>query len=316
LIFSGTKGLVAICLLMLVERGRLDLDAPVARYWPEFAARGKEAILVSDVVSHRAALPAVERPLEVADLLDGRALAEALASQAPLAAAGTGPCYHPLTFGWLCGELVRRVDGRTIGRFFAEEVAAPLDLDVWIGLPAVVEDRVARLLAGPGWGSAPHLRPERLAREPELRAVWANPPVLTDAWQAWNRRDFHAAEIPAANGIGAARSLARLYGRLATGGVPLSQATVALGARPRSSGIDPLMGTPVAFGAGFEVQTELAPFGAPADAFGHGGAGGGVHGAWPALGTGFSFVMNELRDEETDTRARDLLAALHEASVG
>jgi hypothetical protein len=136
--------------------------------------------------------------------------------------------------------------------------------------------------------------------------VWGNPPVLTTEWRVWNRRDFHAAEIPAANGIAAARSMARLYARLAR-----DDDMVSLVTRSRVAGTDPFMGTPVAFGAGFELQTELAAFGPPADAFGHAGAGGSIHGAWPSLDVGFSYVPDELRGEE-DTRARELLVALGE----
>jgi CubicO group peptidase (beta-lactamase class C family) len=306
-IFSGTKGLVAASMLMLVARGTLDLDAPVARYWTEFATAGKDDVRLRDVLAHRARLPGIAQRLQCTDLLHGGRLAALLAAQPPMAEAGNGPCYHPLTFGWLCDELVWRVDGRTVGRFFAEEVARPLDLDAWIGLPRRLERRVAALRPGPRWGSAPHLDAARLAREPALRSVWANPPVLTTEWRAWNRRDFHAAEIPAANGIAAARSMARLYARLAR-----DDDTVSLVARSRVAGTDPFMGVPVAFGAGFELQTELEPFGPSADAFGHAGAGGSIHGAWPSLDVGFSFVPDELRGED-DTRARELLVALHGA---
>jgi CubicO group peptidase (beta-lactamase class C family) len=306
-IFSGTKGLVAICMLRLVGSGKVDLDAPVATYWPEFAAAGKDEIRVRDVLVHRSRLPGVGRSVGVADLLNGGRLATLLAAQAPMPEAGDGPCYHPLTFGWLCDELCWRVDGRTVAAFFAQEIARPLELDVWIGLPRRLERRVARLDAGPGWGSAPHLDPARLAREPALRAVWANPPVLSTAWEAWNRRDVHAAEIPAANGIAAARSMARLYAGLAR-----DEDTVSRVAADRVAGVDPLMRTAVAFGAGFELQTDARPFGPPADAFGHAGAGGSIHGAWPSLGIGFSYIPDELRGDD-DTRAGRLLAALHGA---
>ena len=297
-ILSGTKGLVAICVLLLIERGQLELDAPVARYWPGFRHRD---VLVRHVVSHTAGLPGLRPPPTVDDLLDGGRMAERLAAEPPMFPAGERLAYHALTFGALCGELVRRIDGRTIGAFFANEVARPLELELWIGLPPEVEPRVARLELAPGY---------RVAGEPGplLDALYG---PLLDGFR-WNEPAFHAAEIPAGNAIGTARSIALLYGRLDT---VLRPETIRLGRTELSSGTCAVTGFPYAFGVGFELQTELGRLGPPANAFGHTGSGGSSHGAWPDERVGFSYVPTELRSCETDDRARRLLAALHSGEL-
>jgi len=309
LVFSGTKGLVAVCLLILVDRGLLDLDAPVSRYWPEFAAAGKERVLVRHVVSHEAGLPGLLPPFSAADLLDGPAMAARLADAAPFWEPGTRLAYHALTFGWLCGELVRRVDGRSLGTFFAEEVAAPLGLELWIGLPREIEPRVAELRRADGFGVTVVGEPDPLL-----------PALFGDLHGAlvWNDEPYHAAEIPAANAIGTARSIARLYGCLACDGTLdgvrlLSPETVRLGRTELSRGSCAVTHRPYAFGVGFELQTELQTLGPPGDAFGHTGSGGSRHGAWPGPRVGFSYAMRELRSEDDDDRGRRILAALGEA---
>jgi CubicO group peptidase (beta-lactamase class C family) len=295
LIFSGTKGLVAMCLLLLIERGQLDLDAPVSHYWPEFLHRD---VLVRHVVSHMAGLPGLRPPPTLEDLLDGERMAARLAAEPPFWPAGERLAYHALTFGWLCGELVRRIDGRTVGTFFANEFAQPLDLELWIGLPAEVEPRVARLEPEPGYS---------LVGEPGplLEALYGS---LLHSFP-WNEPAFHAAEIPGGNAIGTARSLALLYGRLEA---VLRPETILLGRTELSRGPCAVTGLPYAFGVGFELQTERRSLGPPANAFGHTGSGGSAHGAWPDEHVGFSYIPTELRSLETDDRARRLLAALHD----
>jgi CubicO group peptidase (beta-lactamase class C family) len=295
LIFSGTKGLVAMCMLLLIERGQLELDAAVSGYWPEFRHRD---VLVRHVVSHTAGLPGLRPPPRAEDLLDPERMAERLASEPPIWPAGERLAYHALTFGWLCGELVRRIDGRTVGRFFAEEFARPLDLELWIGLPAEVEPRVARLERAPGY---------RVAGEPGplLEALYG--PMLHRF--VWNEPAFHAVEIPAANAIGTARSVALLYGRLEK---VLRPETIDLGRTELSRGLCAVTDFPYAFGVGFELQTERRSLGPPADAFGHSGSGGSAHGSWPDERVGFSYIPTELRSSETDDRARRLLAELYD----
>jgi CubicO group peptidase (beta-lactamase class C family) len=301
LVFSGTKGLVATCLLLLLDRGALDLDAPVARYWPEF---GKEEVLVRHVVSHTAGLPGLRRRLAVTDLLDDERMARLVAEEPLVWPAGTRLAYHALTFGWICGELVRRIDGRSIGSFFADEVVVPLGLELWIGLPAELEPRVARLQRAADYGIT------FLGDEPEplLEALYG--PLL--AAFPWNDPEFHQAEIPAANAVGTARSIALLYASL---GKLVDEETLLLARTELSRGLCAVTQRPCAFGVGFELQTELMALGPPEDAFGHTGSGGSRHGAWPSEGVGFSYSMNVLRSENDDGRARRLLAALHEALV-
>jgi CubicO group peptidase (beta-lactamase class C family) len=216
--------------------------------------------------------------------------------------------YHPLTFGWICGELVRRITGRSIGCFFAEEIAEPLGLDLWIGLPAQHEHRVTRVELAADWGLSSAFTPEQVHRDGLIRSVVANPPRFDRDNLPWNETLWHAAEIPGANAIGTARSIARLYASLPS---LLAPETIALASRPLTAGPDTLSGRPIAFSTGFQVQRERMPFGPPPDAFGHGGAGGSRHGYWPALGVGFSYAMNLLREDATDTRATSLLHALH-----
>jgi len=310
--------LLAIMVLVLIDRGLLDLDAPVSRYWPEF---GKDEILVRHIVSHAARLPGLSSPVDIPDLTDDRRMAALLAAQSPNDDPRAALCYHALTFGWLCGEVIRRVSGRSPGRLLAEEIAAPLSLDVWIGLPEAYEASVSTLYLGSNWGIAPFFDPALWARDPLVESLWGNPPLWGDPvhWTpdtfAWNSRTFHAKEIAGANAIGSARAIATLYGELARGGGPLlSVKTLALGRQTVSDGIDQVHGNRLRTGVGFQLQTELRLLGPPEDAFGHTGAGGSCHGAWPAQRVGFSYAMNLMQDPTSgDQRALRLLTALHKA---
>jgi CubicO group peptidase (beta-lactamase class C family) len=317
LLFSGTKALVGLCLLMLAERGQLDLDAPVARYWPQFAAAGKARVTVAELASHQARLPAVRMPLSEDDLLDPARMAALLAAQPQEKDPRAQFAYHALTYGWLCGEIVRRVDGRTVGEFFADEVAGPLELELWIGIDAAIEGRVARLEYAPDWGGA---SPVSSDADDDLKAaVWANPPLFPAPEMPWNRPSWHQAQIPASNAIGTARSVARFYGCLACGGELdgvrlLKTATLDKGTRQLSGGNDPFIGHPMAYGIGLALQTHIRAYGPPADAFGHAGSGGQVHGAWPTQRVGFSYMTNQLRDGElADPRSVRLLGSLYRA---
>jgi CubicO group peptidase (beta-lactamase class C family) len=298
-IFSGTKGLVAVCLLRLVERGALQLDAPVARYWPAF---DKPDVLVRHVVSHTAGLPGLRRGLTRADLLDGQRYAADLAVEPVFWPPGTRLAYHALSYGALCDALIRNVDGRSTGAFFAEEIAAPLELELWIGLPAAKEPRVAELRRAEGYGPVSPPEPE-----PLMAVLYGD--LLTGPF-VWNEPAVHQAEIPAANAIGTARSIARLYGRLDR---VLAEETIQLGCTELARDRCAVTARPYAFGAGVELQTELASFGPVPGAFGHTGTGGSVHGAWRDERAGFSYVPTELRAEADDGRAQRVLAALAQA---
>lgn len=316
-IFSGSKGLVALCLLMLVDRGELDPEAPVAAYWPEFAAEGKGEVTVAECLSHRARLPGIATPVSEDDLTDDRRLAALLAAQAQEADPRAAETYHALTYGWLCGELMRRVDGRSIGRFFADEVAAPLGLDIWIGLPLEREESVAWLDYAPTWGQRPQWDQAKLDSDRLLARIWDNPALFPADHLPWNRADWHRAEIPGAGAIGSARSLARLYGCLASGGELdgvrlLSGEALAFGRQELSRRREPLVDEPMAFAFGFQLQTERQVFGPPESAFGHSGAGGSIHCAWPDQRVGISYAMNTLRDDQpVDRRASALVSTLN-----
>jgi len=316
-VYSGTKGLMASCMLILIERGLIDLDAPVAKYWPEFAANGKEKIRVRHVVSHRAGLPGIVFPLSATDIVDYEKMEGLLAAQAPSTDPEAYHSYHALTIGWLCGALIRRIDGRTLGRFFADEVAGPLKLEAWIGLPESEEPRVGRMELDPDspWSDDP---PEDVTH----RTIWGNPllfPTYEDL--AWNSRAYHAAEIGGAGGIATARAMARYYACMAQGGELdgvriLKPETIAAGLKLRSKFYDPFVVEPMAYGTVFAVQTEQGRFGPALDAFGHSGAGGSIHGGWPSSGTGFSYTMNQMRIDPDDIRSRHVLKALHAVISG
>lgn len=311
LVFSGTKGFAAACVLLLVERGRLDLDAPVARYWPEFAQAGKAGITVTEVLSHQCRLPGVLLPFTTADLLDHDVMAGMLAAQAPSDDPRADFTYHALTYGWLVDELVRRVDGRTVGEMFDEEFAGPLGLELWIGLPDELHHRTSTTGAGP----------DLLAtNEPadEYGRLVRNPLVAPGAPEIWNSPAFRRAGLASVGAHGTARSIARFYACLAGDGTLdgvrlLAPETVRLGRRVRRRGTDSAAGTPMAYGAGFELYTELGLLGPATDVFGHAGAGGSRHGAWPADRIGFSYAMNEIRGDFPDRRPLSLLAALQHA---
>ena len=310
LIFSGTKGLVAICMLMLIDRGLLDLDDRVCRHWPEFSAGGKDEVTVREVVTHTARLPGLTRQVAADELADDRKMAELLAVQAQFDDPRALRTYHALTYGWLCGELVRRVDGRSIGRFFAEEIAGPLQLDIYIGLPADLEPRVSRLELADSWGQLPVFDPSAMDGDELMQAVWANPVILSSESFPWNSSLYHQAEIPGANAIGTARAIAMLYAALDQ---LISPEALALGATELERRHDALLEDEQSFGVGFELQGELRPFGPPPDAFGHTGAGGSAHGMWPRQRTSFSYAMNLMHDDypDGDPRPRALLATLY-----
>lgn len=318
LLFSGTKGLVAVCLLLLLERGRISLDRPVSDYWPAFAASGKTDILVRHVVSHQAGLPFVDPMPTPQEALDSVLMAARLAAQASVWPPGSAITYHALTYGWLCDGVIRHVDGRSSGRFFAEEVAAPLQLDAWIGLPSSIDGRVATILRAPDYLVN---KGEATAAEAEmLKRVFAGG-SLAGEYFPWNDTAALRAEIPAINGVATARAMARLYGCIARGGEIdgvrlLRQEIIRWAYAPIGAGLDRLTHKPLAFSTGFEIQSETQWYGPAVQAFGHSGAGGSVHGAWPHLHTGFSYSMNLMRRDDVDGRAQRLLSALHAVVTG
>lgn len=328
MVFSTTKGAAAICAHMLVERGELDLDAPVVEYWPEFGAHGKEDIPVGWLLCHRSGLVDVDRPMSFEEALDHDTVAAALADSAPLWTPGTQHGYHAVTYGWLVGEVVRRVTGRSLGTFFAEEVAGPLGLEFWIGLPPEQVDRVVHLIP-PGLPPGIHFGdPE--APTPNMiqmlqllmgadsliaRALAAPGGAFGDV-DRWNDPRVWQAELPAANGITNAASLARMYAATVgeVDGVRLlSHDTLLRAIEPQVSGPDAVLIFEIPFGFGFMRDAPFAKFGSPT-AFGHYGAGGSVGFADHEAGIGFGYVMNKMDlGIAGDPRTADLIAAVYGA---
>jgi CubicO group peptidase (beta-lactamase class C family) len=309
-VFSGSKGVVATLLLVLVDRGRLDPRARVAEVWPEFATAGKEEVTLGMLFAHAGGVPGVAEPLTVDDLADPSRIAWALAAQAPLVDPGT-PSYHAITYGWLAAEVVRRLDGRSVGRLLADELAGPLGLDLAIGVGPdhPLASRRATLRPAPEYRLSAYLDDDP---DPRLALVYGNPPLQI---ASWNDPPLVAIEAPAVNAVATARALAGLYGRLVAPDDPLvSPGSLRLAGSEASAGDDPLSGRPLRFGpTGYELAGTPSELGPPADALGHTGTGGTSHGAWPSLRTGFSYVTADLRPENADGRAGAMLAALHEA---
>jgi len=322
-VYSTTKGMTALCAQRLADAGRLDLDAPVARYWPEFAAEGKGGIPVRWLLSHRAGLPAVRRPLPREALFDFAAMAEALAAEAPWWTPGERHGYHVLSFGWLVGEVVRRVSGKSVGAYFREEIAGPLEADFHIGLDDAHHGRVAEMsaFAAPAPGAEPPPLVQLMLRDPESAAARAfmNPPSMMEGpnHAAWRR-----AEIPGANGHATARGVARIYGTLAAGGARdgvrvLSREGVARCREEQARGPDAVLLLSTRIGGGFMLPQPDVPnghFGPGAGAFGHPGAGGSLGFADPESRVGFGYAMNRMGPEIlVDPRPAALIDALYEA---
>ena len=307
-VFSTTKGATAICAHLLVQRGLLDLDAPVSSYWPEFAAAGKADVPVRMLLCHQVGLPTIDARLTLEQVCAVSPVVEALAAQAPYWAPGTAHGYHALTYGWLVGEVVRRVDGRSLGRFFAEEIAAPLGVDFWIGLPEAEEPRVAPLLSMVMLGTRDPsaLSEQDMARlaamtAPDslmLRALSLNGAIggLGAGDTPFNTRAVHATEMPAANGMTNAASLARLYASTigAVDGVRiLEDKTVDAARRTHSKGDDRVLLVESHFGAGFMLDGVMCPLLGPGS-YGHPGAGGSLGFADPEAEIAFGYVMNQM----------------------
>lgn len=323
-VYSTTKGVAAICAHRLVDEGKLDLDAPVSRYWPEFAAQGKGEIPVRWLLSHRAGLPAVRKLLPADALYDDDAMAAALAAEAPWWEPGTTHGYHALTYGWLVGEVVRRASGVSLGRFFQQRFAEPLGLDFHIGLPAREHGRVAEMSPlGPptpedlaqGGDEAVALA-QLMMGDPEgmVARAFLNPPLPAPGTDlsAWR-----SAEIPAANGHGSARALAQLYGALARDdGRVLGRESLARCHTEESFGPDAVLRVTTRFSTGFMLPQDRpeTSFGSNPRAFGHPGAGGSVGFADPDARVGFGYVMNRMGPRILlDPRTVALIGAVYDA---
>lgn len=302
-VFSATKAATALSLHLLAERGRLDLDRPVAGYWPEFAGNGKDRATVRMILDHTIGLPVLRPQLKADCITDAAYMIDHLAAETPFWEPGTRTGYHPLTMGFLAAEVVHRVDGRSLGRFFAEEIAGPLGLDFWIGLPEEHEARVAPVIIH---------RPPRDAQATPFLLAAREPGSIANlfvfnsgdfAVRGVNTRAGHAAEIGAAGGITNARGLAGLYAALVPGGPLGFSADTLAGFAEASSAthLDATLLQPMRFGPGFMLRMDNRRRPQPADslvighhAFGHVGAGGSVGFADPAAGIAFGYAMTRM----------------------
>ncbi len=320
LVFSTTKGIAAIAVGICVGRGLLDYSAPVSQYWPEFGAHGKAEATVAQLLSHQCGLFSVQGEITLAEALDWGTITARLADTTPEWPIGSTHGYHALTYGWLAGELVRRVDPqhRSIGQFVADEIAGPLDLEMWIGLPEHFESRVSPIVGA--LISTESSNPELQAMLEQFmgpgtnggRALSLNGAFAGDG--TFNTRAVHAAEIPAANGITNARSLARMYASTLApvDGVKLLDDEVRNRARitvtPENEP-DACLIMPTTFGMGFMTHGFFTPY-AGSGSYGHPGAGGSVAFAQPERELGFAYVMNQMAQNlANDARAQRLTDA-------
>ncbi len=318
-VFSSTKGVVAIELLMLVERGLVDLDAPVARYWPEFAQSGKGEIPVRWLLTHQSGVSAITKRMNHGDLSDWNAMVEALAAQAPMWEPGTGHGYHGVTYGHLVGEVFRRASGTTLGQFLRSDLNPALGLDVHIGAGPELDARIADTLPAPALGPGELTFSAHFATHRLGAMSFANPPDAID-FDHCNSRQYRAAEIPMSNAMTNARSLARLYAAMANGGE--LDGTRILGAelvdeasRIHVDGFDLVMSLRTRFGLGFEITQPEWRFGPGMRTYGHNGAGGSLGVADPDAGIGFGYVMSQHWQGSTrnDPRWRTIFDALYGA---
>lgn len=314
-VYSTTKVMTVLCTLMLVDRGLLDLDAPVAKYWPEFAQAGKENLPVRYLFSHTAGLPGFDEKIPVEALYDWDRIINLLAAQKPWWKPGTKSGYHAITHGYLLGELIRRITGKTVGTFFREEVANPLNADFHIGLPEELDSRVGELIPP----EMPDL--EKVAEQFNFDVSMAiktlsNPPLTAELSKT---RAWRGAEIPAANGHGNARSVARIISALACGGEVdnvrlLSLETIEKSIEEQSYGPDLVLILPIRFGLGWGLTSKEMPIGPNPRTFYWGGWGGSLAVVDLDAKLSFSYVMNKMNSNLTgDIRTVRLVRALYKA---
>jgi CubicO group peptidase (beta-lactamase class C family) len=321
-VYSTTKGLGAMCANLLADRGKLDLDAPVAKYWPEFAQAGKATLPVRYCLTHQAGLSAVRKPLAADDIYDWKKMCAELAAQEPWWPPGTAHGYHAITYGWLVGEIVRRVDGRNIGRFFREEIVHPLALDAFIGCGPELDARIADLNPSPpAPPGARDLLAEMMADKESLAGkTFANPALPPGAV---NSRAWRAAEICSANGHTNARSLARFYaaagaftrGETFNGVRLVSKAGMERARTEQAAGVDKVLQLSNRIALGFMLPSPMRRFSDNLKAFGHGGAGGSLGFCDPENRVSFGYAMNQMQSGGPggDPRWWPMIQAMYDA---
>ena len=323
-LYSIGKAVTAVCALRLVEAGRLDLDAPVARYWPEFAQAGKAQIPVRYLLTHQAALPAIARPLPSGAWSHWDVMTAALAAQAPWWEPGTGHGYHVNTQGFLVGEVVRRITGKTLGTYLREAVTGPAGVDFFIGLGPELEGRCADVLPEQATPEGDELRRQLSVNPASLSGLrlmrvnaYRNPPEVSGTGVV-NTRPWRAAEVPSTNGHGNARAVARLYSALAGDGElggahVLSPEMIARATEQQVYGDDIVLQRPTRFGLGFQLTMAERPLGPSPRAFGHFGAGGSLGFADPDARVAFGYAMNQGRGGWQHKHVRHLIDLVYAA---
>lgn len=310
-VFSCSKGVMAALANRLIQDGALDPDETVASYWPEFAAAGKGSITVRQLLSHQAGLPAIDGEFTLAEALSWNPIVEALAAEAPQWEPGTKHGYHMRSFGWLVGELVRRVTGADPTDCVRSMIAEPLGLDLWLGMPTSQQDRCARLMT-PDPATSPDL--SAFFGPGTLQArVFSGPSDLFHYDEMWNSPEIRSAVIPSSGMITNARSMARMYAACVgpvDGYRLLDSPTVDAATTPQATGPDAILYIPTSFGLGFMLGPSLPPSCRPT-AFGHGGAGGSLGFADRDGAIAFGYAMTRMRLDVEDRRAGDLVAAVY-----
>jgi CubicO group peptidase (beta-lactamase class C family) len=315
-VFSCTKGATALCAHLLASRGLLNPDLLVSHYWPEFAQNGKADITVAMLLNHQAGLPALRETVPDGGFLDWECMVGMLQRETPFWKPGTRHGYHPMTFGWLVGEVIRRVAGQSVGSLFQNEVAGPLGLDFWIGLPQKASPHIVPVTALP---------PPKAAREHPLRTAIKTPGSVQSLYYNntggffqrpdWDTPAAYAAELPASGGLTNARSLALLYAPLANGGGALVKPdALSRMSAVASRGMDETLCIPTRFSLGFMkgVDNPLGYLRIPESAFGHSGAGGSLGFADPAAKVSLGYTMNGLGSEALlNARGQSLVDALY-----
>jgi CubicO group peptidase (beta-lactamase class C family) len=323
-LYSCSKAVTATSALRLVDEGRIDLDEPVARYWPEFGQAGKEHLPVRFLFTHEAALPAVDRLLPEGTNFDWDAMCEALAQQAPWWEPGTTHGYHTNTFGYLLGELVRRVDGRSLGAYWRDEIARPWGIDFMIGFGPEEDHRVAELLPSARRDGDPPPRLRRDGPPHTMQEKAGGNPAQLSGQGVINTRRWRAAEVPSTNGHGNARALAQFYGALVCGDPPRESATTGAqrilsaelldeAVREHAYGTDANLGRVTRFGLGYQLTMAERPLGPNPRGFGHFGAAGSLGFADPDAGIGIGYSMNRGRTGWQHRHVRELIDLVYTA---
>ena len=323
IVWSCTKGATALCAHILSSRGELDIEAPVIKYWPEFGKAGKENITVKMLLNHQAGLAAIRKPLPDGAYSDWDLMIRSLEEETPFWEPGTRNGYHALTFGWLVGEVVRRVSGKSLGQFFQDEVAGPLGIDFWIGLPEEIEPRVAKMIMAEPQMDSPFYK--AIFEPNTVQSFIFNTGGLMEHFDS---RSGHAAEIGASGGITNARSLERMYAPLACGGVLgdiqlVNDETIhRMSSVSSATGQDANLLVPTRFSLGFmkSIDNRKQPQGLQdsiilsEDAFGHAGNGGSIGFASPNEKMSFAYTMNKMGQGITvNDRGQSLIDAAYKS---